>query len=388
MSRIDQYRVGELLGEGGIGRVHAAHDTVLGREVAIKSLRPARVGDVGFVERFRTEATNLARLNHPNITTVYDLLEHGRSLYIVMERVHGPTLEQMLGQNKAGLGVAKSLAIFAQAADGLAYAHSKGVIHRDIKPANIMVTPSGLVKIMDFGIARLRDSQRMTRDGQIVGTLAYMAPEQLRGEQADERSDLYSLAMVLYEMLTGSPPFAAASEYELIQAQMNAKPQRLHDLLPDADPRIEKALLRALAKKPSQRFASIAEFKNALDADAPRPRIRGSLHRTAHTLAGRASPVVARAKPSGLSGKLAATLMPAAMRASLERMPAKGRVPLMAGATALLSALIVWGALMLNQSSVVLEPEIHATRPQSNAGSFSNPSVILPEPELHAGRLK
>src|SRR5215469_3623626 len=141
MPRLDQYQFGELLGEGGIGRVHAAYDTHLGRQVAVKSLRPGRMADPGLVERFRAEATSLARLNHPNITTIYDLLEHGRSLYIVMERVHGPTLEQMLRQNKAGLGVAKSLAIIGQVADGLAYAHRQGVIHRDIKPANIMITP-------------------------------------------------------------------------------------------------------------------------------------------------------------------------------------------------------------------------------------------------------
>jgi serine/threonine-protein kinase len=388
MSRIDQYRVGKLLGEGGIGRVHAAYDAVLGREVAIKSLRPARVGDHGFVERFRAEATNLARLNHPNITTVYDLLEQGRSLYIVMERVYGPTLEQMLGQHKAGLGVAKSLAIFAQAADGLAHAHSKGVIHRDIKPANMMITPSGLIKIMDFGIARLRDSQRITRDGQIVGTLAYMAPEQLRGEPVDERSDLYSLALVLYEMLTGSLPFAAASDYELIQAQMNAKPQRLRDLLPNAEPWIEAALLRALAKKPNQRFASIAEFKNALEPDASRLRTSGPLHRTAHSFAAQALSIATRREPSDLSGKLASTLASAAMRAGLHRIPAKRRVPLMACATTLLSALVVWGALTLNRAPIVAKPQVQAVTPASDARKFSNPSVIFPEPELHAGRLK
>jgi serine/threonine protein kinase len=375
MPRLDQYRIGELLGEGGIGRVHAAYDTVLSREVAIKSLHPARVGVPGFVERFRAEATNLARLNHPNVTTVYDLLEKGCSLYIVMERVHGSTLEHTLRQCKAGLGIAKSLAIFAQVADGLAYAHSKGIIHRDIKPANIMIAPSGLVKIMDFGIARLRDSDHMTKDGQIIGTLAYMAPEQLRGEPADERSDLYSLGMVLYEMLTGSPPFAAASERELYQAQLRSKPRPLRDLLPDTDPRIDAALMRALAKKPNQRFTSIMKLKNAVVADAPRPRMRESLRRTAQF----ASRMAARAK-------LASTM--AAIRANFERVPDKGRIPLIAGVTALLSALIVWGIWGVSTnhlSPTVLEAQVHAA-PALEAKKVSNTSVILPEPELHAGR--
>jgi serine/threonine protein kinase len=393
MPRLDQYQIGELLGEGGIGRVHAAYDTHLRRHVALKSLRPGRVGDPGFVERFRAEATNLAHLNHPNITTIYDLLEQGRSLYIVMERVQGPTLEQLLRQHRGGLGIAKSLTIIGQVADGLAYAHRQGVIHRDIKPANVMITPSGLVKIMDFGIARLRDTQRVTRDGQIVGTLAYMAPEQLRGEPADERSDLYSLAMMLHEMLTGSPPFTAATEYELIQAQMNAKPQRLREVLPSADPRIEAALLRALAKKPAQRFASVVEFKNALGANASGTEARSPLRDTA----------TGRINLAGIPGRFASTLASAAMRAGLERVPAGRRVPVMAGVTALLAGLIVWGVLTLNQSSATVGADGNAGRaggatmaspagtvipptPANDTPRMKTPSIIFAEPTLIPGR--
>jgi serine/threonine-protein kinase len=383
MPRLDQYRIGELLGEGGIGRVHAAYDTVLGRDVAIKSLRPARVSDPGFVERFRAEATNLARLNHPNVTTVYDLLEHGRSLYIVMERVNGPTLEQMLRQSRGKLSTAKSLAIIAQAADGLAYAHSRGVIHRDIKPANIMITPSGLVKIMDFGIARLRNSERVTRDGQIIGTLAYMAPEQLRGEPAEERSDLYSLAIVLYEMLSGSSPFSATSDHELYQAQLNAKPRRLRELLPEIDPRIDAALMHALAKKSTQRFASIVEFKDALDADAARGGSRRSLPGTVR-FAARAAQV----KLSDLSDKLVLTPTFGAIRASLERVVTKRRLPLMAGATALAAALAAWGALMFTQASISAhEPTSPTVVQASEVQRFPDSSVLLPEPGLHPGRV-
>jgi eukaryotic-like serine/threonine-protein kinase len=268
MIRIGPYQIRELIGEGGVGRVHAAFDTVLEREVAIKSLRPELLNDKGFLERFRSEATHLARLNHPNITTLHALFSEGRNLYMVMERVRGQSLDELLRARSARLGVKDSLALFAQVAEGLAYAHSMGVVHRDIKPANLMITDSGLVKIMDFGIARARGSQRLTRDGSMVGTLPYMAPEQLRGEPGDERSDLYSLAIVLYEMLAGHVPFAAATDYALMQAQIHARPPRLR--LPDLSADIQFALLQALAKKPERRFESVQAFSAALGASALR----------------------------------------------------------------------------------------------------------------------
>jgi eukaryotic-like serine/threonine-protein kinase len=267
---IGQYELRELLGEGGIGQVHAAYDTVLQREVAMKSLRPELLSDTNFADRFRAEATSLARLNHPNITTLYSLIPDGKNLYMVMERVRGHTLDDILEKRKAPLAVSESLAIISQAADGLAYAHSMGVIHRDIKPSNLMIAENGVLKIMDFGIARVRGSQRLTRTGSIVGTLAYMAPEQLRGEEGDEACDIYSLAIVLYELLTGAPPFSANSEYDLMQAQINEKPARLISRVPGLDSKVEAAIMRALAKKPNQRFASARAFSDALGASALR----------------------------------------------------------------------------------------------------------------------
>jgi serine/threonine protein kinase len=268
---IGHYEVLELLGEGGIGQVHRARDTVLGREVAIKSLRPELLNDASFVERFRTEATNLARLNHPNITTVYALLESGKQLYMVMELVRGRTLEAIL-QERHSLPPDEAVAIVSQAADGLAYAHDVGIIHRDIKPANLILTDSGVIKITDFGIARVQGSQRLTRDGSIIGTLAYMAPEQLRAEEVDARTDLYSLAIVFYEMLSGSVPFTATSDYDLMRAQIHTPPERLKHRVGRLDSQLEKALMRALAKKPTDRFSSVAAFKEALGVAAPRPR--------------------------------------------------------------------------------------------------------------------
>jgi TPR repeat protein/tRNA A-37 threonylcarbamoyl transferase component Bud32 len=265
---IGQYEITELLGEGGIGQVYAARDTVLGREVAIKSLRPAMLADESFVERFRAEAINLARLNHQNITTLYSLTQEEAIPYMVMELVRGQTLDVILQGKDGHFAVNEALAIIGQAADGLAYAHAHDVIHRDVKPSNLMITDAGLLKIMDFGIARLQGSQHLTRDGSIVGTLAYMAPEQLRSEETDERSDLYSLAIVLYEMLSGSVPFAAASDYDLMRAQISDPPDRIGKRIAGLDAHIDNAIMKALSKKPSDRYPSVSAFKDALGGSA------------------------------------------------------------------------------------------------------------------------
>src|SRR5271165_750818 len=288
---IGQYEIRDLLGEGGLGQVHAAFDTVLQREVAIKSLRPELLNDTNFVDRFRVEATSLARLNHPNITTIYSLIPEEKNLYMAMELVRGHTLDDILKKRNAPIEVRECLAIIAQAADGLSYAHSMGVIHRDIKPANLMVAENGALKIMDFGIARVRGSQRLTRTGSIVGTLSYMAPEQLRGEEGDEACDIYSLAIVLYELLTGTPPFSAASEYDLMQAQINERPDRLIPRVPGLDRKVENALMQALAKKPAQRFPSIRAFSEALGASALRMDAPKILHNDTRLLETPAFPI-------------------------------------------------------------------------------------------------
>lgn len=268
VNKVGPYEIRGLLGQGGIGRVHIGVDTDLGREVAIKSLRPELTDDPSFVERFRAEATSLAKLNHPNITTLFALVTEGGSLHMVMEVVRGATLESILARRGGRIDPATAIELVAQAGEGLAYAHKMGVIHRDIKPANIMVTDSGLLKLMDFGIARIQGGQRLTRDGSIVGTLAYMAPEQLKGAEGDQRSDLYSLACVFYEMLTGSPPFKGDTDYELMQAQINQAPSKPGRSVPDLSPQAEAAILKALEKSPDKRFATVRDFVDAIDGKA------------------------------------------------------------------------------------------------------------------------
>ena len=288
MRRIGQFEVQELLGEGGIGQVYAARDSVLDRMVAIKSLRAELLSDKSFGERFRAEAKNLALLSHPNITTLYTLLEEGGSLYMVMEMVRGRTLEAILDQRGAPFTSEEALAIIAQAADGLAYAHEMGIVHRDIKPANLILTNTGLLKIMDFGIARAQGTQRMTRDGSIVGTLAYMSPEQCRGQDVDGRTDQYSLAIVLYEMLTGKVPFEATTDYELMQAHINSPPEWPSRRVSGVPPHVEKALMKALSKKAPDRYATTTAFKDALGAPTSRTEAVSIVHKVTR-LAGSAN---------------------------------------------------------------------------------------------------
>ena len=191
-STIGKYDIIGQLGAGGIGKVYAARDRQLGRTVAIKSLHAQFVSDKSFVERFREEAKILANLSHANITTLYDLLDEDNQLHMVMELVRGHTLEDVLSRQRQ-LSLKQCQAIIAQAAAGLAYAHRMGVVHRDIKPANMMITEAGVVKVMDFGIARVSGSQRLTREGSIVGTLAYMPPEAIRGLESDQRGRAIAL---------------------------------------------------------------------------------------------------------------------------------------------------------------------------------------------------
>jgi len=268
---IGRYDIESVLGAGGIGQVFAARDQQLGRLVAIKSLHAQFVSDPVFVNRFRDEARILAGLSHVNITTLYDLLEENQQIHMVMELVRGRTLDAVL-KEATRLSVPECLAIIDQTITGLTYAHDMGVVHRDIKPSNLMLMDSGLLKIMDFGIARVKGSQRLTQTGTMVGTLSYLPPEQIMGGEGDQRGDLYSLACVLFEMLAGDPPFNAKSEYELIRAHVEVPPPKITEHLPNIPLAIEQALIRALAKNPEDRFESVREFGEALGTDSLRGR--------------------------------------------------------------------------------------------------------------------
>jgi serine/threonine-protein kinase len=260
---LGNFRILECLGSGGAGMIWKAEDLSLGRVVALKALRPELAQDGEMSERFRAEARTLAKLSHPNVASLYSLIEDDDGLFLVMEYVEGNTLAALLATS-GPLPFDSAFALFHQVLDGVGHAHEAGVVHRDLKPANLMVDARGRVKVMDFGIARIAGAARTTHHGKLVGTPEYMSPEQVRGEDATLRSDIYSLGIVLYEMLTGQPPFRAAASFELMRAQLESDPPDplLHRR--DLDPSVASAILRALAKSPPDRFASTRELQNLL----------------------------------------------------------------------------------------------------------------------------
>jgi serine/threonine-protein kinase len=260
---IGNYKIEEKLGEGGMGAVYKGVDTMLDREVAIKALRPELASQNAVVERFRSEAVTLAKLNHANIATLYTMFRQGDELYMVLEFVRGETLDNIL-QRRGALPAEEAVPVFSQVLDGIDHAHELGIVHRDIKPANMMLTEKGTLKVLDFGIARLLGSARMTRAGNIIGTLEYMAPEQVRGQETDGRSDIYALGMMLYEVLTGQLPFQTENEFELMKLQTEVVPRPPREINPAIPAEVESAIMKAVSKDPAQRFQTAGEFREVL----------------------------------------------------------------------------------------------------------------------------
>ncbi len=261
---IGNYRILEKIGEGGMGEVFRGLDTMLEREVAIKSLRPELSKREDIVTRFRSEAVALGRLNHPNIAMVYNFLLHGDQYYMVLEFVRGETLDKVISR-RGPIPWQECVSILCQALDGLEHAHRLGVVHRDIKPSNLMITPSGSVKLMDFGIARILQRARLTRTGHMVGTLEYMSPEHIQGLETDARTDIYSLGVVGYEALTGHTPFQRNTDYEIIRAQIEERPTDIHLLRTDVPEAIEKSILKALEKSAENRHPTAVAFLASLE---------------------------------------------------------------------------------------------------------------------------
>ena len=259
---IGKYRVVGALGRGGMGTVYKAVDETLNREVAIKVLN-ADLFETDGGKRFRTEAVTLAKLNHPRIARVYELTRDGENLLLVMEYVPGETFEHLIAGTGA-LSIDRAVTLAANVLDALQHAHQAGVVHRDLKPANVMVTPSGDVKVMDFGIARVQGSEHLTSSGYMMGTPAYMAPEQVRGDDVDARTDVYAMGVVLYRMVTGQLPFKADTAVAMIQKQLNDAPTPSRQFRADIPDWLDDVLRRALAKNPADRFQAAEALRLAL----------------------------------------------------------------------------------------------------------------------------
>jgi serine/threonine protein kinase len=259
---IGKYRIVGSLGRGATGVVYRAVDETLGREVAIKILS-SDVAESDLLKRFRTEATALARLSHHGIATIYELFSSGPDLVMVMELVAGQTLEQ-LSDREGPMAAARAVYLVDGILSALEHAHRAGIVHRDIKPANVMVSHAGAVKIMDFGIARVRGVEHFTVDGCMMGTPAYIAPEHVRGEQVDERADLYAVGVIFYRLLTGKLPFHADSAMVMLQKHISERPIALHARRTDLPRWCESIVERALAKLPAERFQTAGEFRMAL----------------------------------------------------------------------------------------------------------------------------
>jgi serine/threonine-protein kinase len=285
----DRYELGEILGFGGMSEVHMARDTRLHRDVAVKVLRADLARDPSFYLRFRREAQNAAALNHPAIVAVYDTGEadtgNGPLPYIVMEYVDGVTLRDIV-HTDGPMPYRRAIEVIADACQALNFSHQHGIIHRDVKPANIMISKTGAVKVMDFGIARaLADANNVTQTAAVIGTAQYLSPEQARGEKVDARSDVYSLGCVLYELLTGEPPFVGDSPVAVAYQHVREDPVPPSQKHSGISPELDAVVLKALAKNPDNRYQTAAEMRTDLvrvhNGEAPEaPKVFSAAERT------------------------------------------------------------------------------------------------------------
>lgn len=287
--RIDSYDIVEILGVGGMGVVYKAIQQPSERLVAIKTLRIGSLLKPVLVQRFQREIQTIAKLNHPNIVTVYDCVidEEGQP-YVVLDYLKGKSIDELLVREKF-IPQKRALKIFTQVCSALEHAHRQGIVHRDLKPGNIMLLDdeTDYVKVVDFGLAKLGDSERLTHTGELWGSPPFMAPEQCKSTDVDNRSDIYSLAAVMYEALTGKPLFESASIFELIQKQVHEMPLPFAEVITDPrielSPRLEQVIFRALEKEPERRFQSIEEFREELQVCLEYPDSASPIRASSHS---------------------------------------------------------------------------------------------------------
>ena len=363
---VGRYRLDRRIGSGGMGHVWAAHDTVLGRDVAVKVQQFDPHGDRAAFERFVREARTAAGLQHPNVVTIFDSGTDGDTAFLVMELLPGPTLDGYVAQ-QGPLPEREAVALAGQVASGLAAAHGAGVVHRDIKPANLMFDARGTLKIVDFGIAHLAQTAaaRLTAPNTVIGSPPYLSPEQLQGRPADERSDLYALGCVITTMLTGRPPFEAEHPLAFAHQHVSAQPPRIRDRRPDINPTLDALVAQMLSKSPQDRPQSAREVLDRLT----RPRT--------------AWPTSEAGVPTTVMGNvtrpIATDAIPTAVAAIPQRRRLSGRLIAAVAALLALMAAVVIAAVMAEAPSSNQEaapgsgPTSAAASPQSASTSSQAP---------------
>jgi serine/threonine-protein kinase len=380
---VGKYRIVSQLARGGMGTVYKAVDQTVDREVAIKSINPD-LSDPETFKRFRAEALALAKLNHPNITMLFELTEHEGSMLMVMEFVRGETFEA-LSQRLGPLPVERSRDLCCQVLDALGHAHRAGVVHRDLKPANLMLTESGLVKVMDFGLSRMLGTEHLTNDGFMVGTPAYMAPEQVLAEEIDGRADLYAVGVVLFRLLTAQLPFKADSGISMAHKQVHDAPTPVQQLRTELPAEYGTIIGRALTKSPADRFQTADEFKCALMATGATDSSTITAPRSGTTMAARsgATMAVRSGSTSAVASEQPTVVLP---KASPE--PRRFRMTvgvLMAAVTVIAGA----AGYVAMQEHSPQPPVASAALPPDDARSTStSPATVEPASSMSPGETK
>jgi serine/threonine protein kinase len=404
--RIGDYEIVGILGAGGMGQVYKVRNVLSDRIEAMKVLLPNLEGDQDLADRFLREIKVQAAMDHPNIAKLHTAMRAGNQLVMVMEFIDGTSIAKLL--ERGPLPASVVVAYTGQVLDALAYAHSRGVIHRDIKPANIMLATSpqgqgGTIKLMDFGIARMKADQRLTQTGSTVGSLYYMSPEQIRGNDPDPRSDLYSLGITTYEMVTGQRPFAGDSDYQIMSAHLQQVPAPPIEIVPGVPSALSDLILMSIEKDPAARFQTAEAFRaalgNVLPANAGRTQTIVAA-RPAMPQAAPASPTVAQPSPNVAqrSPQQAPPPLPSAAPSPVAGQPASSRRGLymalgsVATLVVLIGAVIEGPKLMHGGASAqsvptpVATPAAQNPSPQaptpapSSAAPAQAPAAVVPAP--------
>ena len=371
--RLGKYEIQTEIGRGGMGIVYRGHDPILRRAVAIKILPPQLTYDTQFVQRFRQEAVLAASLRHPNIVTIFDVGEQDNTHYIVMEYLEGATLEALLPR-QGPVVPAQAGRIIQQVADALDFAHGRGIIHRDVKPANIMVEPDGRAILMDFGLVRAAEGTSLTRTGTFLGTPEYMSPEQAMGTQVDGRSDIYSLGVVIYRMLTGRVPFARTTPLGVTYAHVHEPPPPLRQVRADLPAAIETVVSKALAKRPEDRYQKAGALANAFAAAASGTPLPQPEETVISRQPGRPK-TSRRVAPVVIVGLMASVAILAGVLVALTRLQAPGESAQIT-ATSVSVAVVPSATLATTPAAVVASTPLALTR--SAVDTPASPAVDTP----------